>query len=185
MAVNTHRASSIAVFILAVLLGVIIAVRPASASDTDMNVPTPEPTLVAPRADVPIVVEAPYWSWGLRHVIRNIDSQIDLDIIYRRGATCEAYPERRCLTVTFENTPDARYFGKYWYNDEEGTYAISLNNGKMPWAQALKVPTAAHEFGHFLGFAHHDVDGLMGHSTWFRYVQPSESEYAALAAYYV
>jgi hypothetical protein len=151
----------------------------------DLNLVSTEPELVAPRADVPVVVEGPYWVWGLRNVIRNIEMHVDLDIVYHRGATCKDYPDRRCLTVSYLSEPDAKYFGYYRYDDEADTYSITLNSGKMPWARPLRVPTAAHEFGHFLGFTHHDDDGLMGEKSWYRYVQPSEAEYGVLQEYYV
>lgn len=151
---------------------------------TDLNQVTEEPTLVAPMADVPTVVEAPYFAWGLRPAIRDIKRDLGLDIIYRRDAECDRYPDRRCITVTRQFLPDEEWLGYYEYT-AEGGYTITLNDSVGNEYPDLKDNASAHEFGHFLGFSHHDNSGLMSVDDWWDYNRPSDEENEVLFDYYV
>ena len=154
---------------------------------TDLNnvATSVEEAFVAPMADVPTVVEAPYWSWGLRPVIRDAKRDFDLDIIYRRGSTCDLYPDRRCLKVTKEYLPEEEWYGVYFFEGDDSPFRIIFNTATIKVDTSLKDNTAAHEFGHFLGFSHHDDEGVMGINSWYRHNRPGPVESAVLYDYYV
>lgn len=160
-----------------------IAVGFVLAINLNIVAPSPEQALVAPMADVPVVVEAPRAAWGIRPVIRDVRREVGLDIIARRGVTCAQYPERRCLTV-HKGAYEWGEVGKYAY-DGLNEYTIRLNTRAMAqYNGAFKQEAAAHEFGHFLGFAHHaDNVGVMG-VRWNSYDRHSPAEYRVLRSYY-
>lgn len=170
---------------IGVTLTMMIELALMAALYTDLNnvAPTVEEAFVAPKAQLTTVVEAPYFAWGIRPAIRDIKRDVDIDILYTRGIDCDDYPDAQCLKVTREYLPEVEWMGVYYW-EEGNNFYIRLNDYYGNEYKKSKDNAAVHEFTHFLGFSHHDEDGIMGVDTWYLDNRPSDAETEVMVGYY-
>lgn len=124
-----------------------------------------------------VVIEAPYYAWGIRPVSAEIDRKLEgLVVRNRRGIQCEDFPEARCVTVLVEQiNPD--YGGLF--NGDQIIFNSMYGATNRHWRRSV----ACHEFLHLLGFTHHSDRGCVseGVADWER---PSLVEYEVLFDHY-
>lgn len=170
-----------------VLAASVGAAAPAAATDDTEGLYWDFIGLALPCGTRHIVIEAPPSAWGIRHVAELMDAQLpSLSIHTRQGLTAADRPRALHVRVTVADYgPDGPQYGQaaapgvgepsymqagYWRID--GPRGVELNTAidRDPFYSAEDLPqvkkwTAAHEFGHVLGLAHHDLPGIMGGRT--------------------
>lgn len=201
MATRNHRATSIAVFILAVIAGIIIATKPAHAYEEDGSATTVEEAFWQgqPRYSL-TVIEAPRWAWGIRNVAKYINANVPgMTIAYAYGVDCDDFEGERCVTVertSFDGRDDrmspisGRPYGGYASTPDGAwgpVWTIELNADIQPYTTfAQRTAVSNHELLHTLGFTHYVEDGSVGNSgviSW-AYTTPTAAEIAVLNANY-
>lgn len=158
----------------------------ASAFNPDPN-GTARPIVGGPLLRPDLQVEAPRWSWGVRHFAREVAREVPGLRIRTRG-TCAANPRAVCLRVVIGDWSDEQMHrmtpGVGWYAltsyPRPSLRVIRLNERVTPTANRYAV--MAHEFGHVLGLGHHRMHGVDG--GWADEVHLSRSEIRVLRRAY-
>lgn len=183
-----HAFATLVVLVAATL----VPFAAGSPARADSNTPSLEFPIHSSAPEVVVQINAGPKSWGIRRAARRMDEEVD-GLTVRTSGDCATADV--CVTVRVGHYNDADMmrlsegYAPAWLGLTVYPTArdrIIYLNAANALADDTRARTAAHEFGHILGLAHHYGYGLMSVSRSYKMRAPwlSADEVTLLRGWY-